>query len=234
MLIKYEDLVADWQAVTRSLGEFIGRRPVSLEVPSFAELKQIDPKFYRSGRIDSWKSAFSDEHLELFWCLHGEQMQRHGYECDWQHDSQRQAAVLRSLAALARAGRLEHEQIIEYLSKECEAVQRDREAKQQVVDRLVAEGEAVLADREAKQQLIERLVSENQAVLADREAKQRVVDRLIEHRDALQRDRQANLEIIDRLATEHKAALADRAAKQAAIDRLAAQLAALRPRSAAA
>jgi hypothetical protein len=52
---------------------------VSHEVPTFTELKAIDPEFYRKGKRGEWQEVFTPDLYDLFWEHNGKTMLRFGY-----------------------------------------------------------------------------------------------------------------------------------------------------------
>lgn len=101
LVIRYEDLIADPRQVFKRVEQVVELPPADWsKLPSFAELKsgkpkyggvskQLDPKFnpeefsskfFRKGKSGGWKEEMSPEIQDLFWCYHGEMMERMGYE----------------------------------------------------------------------------------------------------------------------------------------------------------
>lgn len=81
VVVRYEDLIADPAGVVDRALAGIGMTvsPVSDYIPSFAELKQVNAKFFRRGIAGSWRDEFPPELLELFWQYNGATMERLGY-----------------------------------------------------------------------------------------------------------------------------------------------------------
>lgn len=96
LIIRYEDLIADPLAQTERLRALLELPPAREEkLPSFTDLKfgrpqygagsgvQFDPgmlqKNFRKGKSGSWKAEMPEELQRLFWLIHGEAMQQHGY-----------------------------------------------------------------------------------------------------------------------------------------------------------
>jgi len=82
-IIKYEDLIVDPAGQTaRTLSEIGLSEQLLLagKVPSFEELHERWPKFFRKGKSGGWRSAMDPELEVLFWKYHGETMQELGYE----------------------------------------------------------------------------------------------------------------------------------------------------------
>ncbi|MEJ2436478.1 MAG: sulfotransferase domain-containing protein [Sulfurovaceae bacterium] len=61
------------------IAEFLAIKPNNNIIPTFEELKAINPKFFRSGKKDSWRDAYSEEEHIAFWHRHGEAMKKYGY-----------------------------------------------------------------------------------------------------------------------------------------------------------
>ncbi len=82
LLLKFEELTANPASAIELIADWLGQDPMSQKmqkVPSFAELNAIDPKFFRSGRNDSWQSEFTESQHLLFWQLSHDVMLEHGY-----------------------------------------------------------------------------------------------------------------------------------------------------------
>lgn len=79
--IRYEDLVSDpitWlksslDALQIELG-FVGQEP-----PSFDDLHEKWPEFFRKGKIGSWQEEMTKDVHEFFWSQHAEAMEAFGY-----------------------------------------------------------------------------------------------------------------------------------------------------------
>ncbi len=80
-VIRYEDLIADPAGVTGRVVAGLGLNlPVLSEtVPTFAELKAVEPQFFRRGTQGGWIELFTPELLDLFWEHNGATMKRLGY-----------------------------------------------------------------------------------------------------------------------------------------------------------
>ena len=81
--IRFEDLIGDpLNVIRRSLTELDLKLPdeKSTDFPTFAELKQQMPKFFRKGQIGSWRNEMPDELQSLFWEYHGDVMHQLGYD----------------------------------------------------------------------------------------------------------------------------------------------------------
>lgn len=82
LLIKFEDLIERPQEYISQLADLLGVSPSKGDVPTFAELQQVNPKFFMSGKKNSWKSRFSEEEHLAFWMKNYSAMVAHGYEED--------------------------------------------------------------------------------------------------------------------------------------------------------
>ncbi|MEW6746970.1 MAG: sulfotransferase domain-containing protein [Planctomycetota bacterium] len=82
LLIRFEDLAKDPLSHAERLAAFAGIEPVSNRMPTFAELRAINPKFFRSGRHDSWKEVFTEEDHILFWLRSRDVMLENGYSSE--------------------------------------------------------------------------------------------------------------------------------------------------------
>ncbi|GIW81936.1 MAG: sulfotransferase [Gemmatales bacterium] len=84
VIVRYEDLVARPKAVMAEVGKQFGLSFVddAIESPSFAELQQLRPKFFRRGVVGSWRDEMPDYLHERFWQLYGDMMRELGYGVD--------------------------------------------------------------------------------------------------------------------------------------------------------
>jgi ubiquinone/menaquinone biosynthesis C-methylase UbiE len=86
LLLRFEDIIDDVDACIVDIAEFLKIDPISRQLPTFAELQAINPKFFRNGKRDSWKTVFNKADHALFWELHGSAMIEYGYAAsapDW-------------------------------------------------------------------------------------------------------------------------------------------------------
>jgi len=82
LLIKFEELTDNPSAILHDISEYLNIKPKNHTIPTFEELQKVNPKFFRSGKKDSWKKAFSkDEHLS-FWLNNQQGMLLMGYKND--------------------------------------------------------------------------------------------------------------------------------------------------------
>jgi hypothetical protein len=82
-VVKYEELILDPKQVTANIVDALGLdvSTGSLElIPSFEQLKQQAPRFYRRGNSGAWKDEMDVVLQDLFWREHGETMDLLGYE----------------------------------------------------------------------------------------------------------------------------------------------------------
>jgi len=84
-ILKFEDLVisaSPLSIVKKALDEvgYINNlSALSDEPPSFGKLHDQMPKFFREGRIGTWRDELPDDLHELFWDKHGTAMEKMGY-----------------------------------------------------------------------------------------------------------------------------------------------------------
>ena len=81
--IKFEDLLIDplnhMQQVIRKL-DLQNTSPMPNNIPSFKELHDKWPQFFRKGKMGSWRRDISEELQTLFWKYHGDVMEEMGYQ----------------------------------------------------------------------------------------------------------------------------------------------------------
>lgn len=84
-IIKFEDLVSSPEpsfVVEKALsdvGYTINLSEAQNGAPSFKELHQQMPNFFREGKIGTWRNEFPADLHDLFWEKHGNAMQKLGY-----------------------------------------------------------------------------------------------------------------------------------------------------------
>ena len=84
-LIRFEDLITDpCGSLERGLSSLSieTHEHRSSRIPTFEELNRIAPEFFRQGRSGSWRNEFTPRLYDLFWSIHGEAMDFHGYSRD--------------------------------------------------------------------------------------------------------------------------------------------------------
>ena len=82
LLIKYEELITRPLEMIKPLSGFLNIRAVKNDLPSFEELKKINPVFFRKGKTGIWKNYFNEEQHILFWVHHYHVMNAFGYRSD--------------------------------------------------------------------------------------------------------------------------------------------------------
>lgn len=82
LLIKFEELIREPGNFIETIAGFIHRQPKQEKLPEFSTLQSINPKFFRSGKTDSWKKVFNDEEHLSFWMKNYQQMMQYGYNKD--------------------------------------------------------------------------------------------------------------------------------------------------------
>ena len=79
LLIKFEKLIDDPSSILNDISVYLNIQPLNNKIPTFQELQKINPKFFRSGKKDTWKHHFSkDQHL-TFWLRNVNEMTNIGY-----------------------------------------------------------------------------------------------------------------------------------------------------------
>jgi hypothetical protein len=81
-VVKFDDLLADPVTTVRTALEALGLNLIPKDrgaLPTFEELKEQFPNFFRKGRSGDWKNHFSARQERLFMRNHGDMMQRLGY-----------------------------------------------------------------------------------------------------------------------------------------------------------
>lgn len=82
LMIKYEALVQDTDNSIQAIKSHFAVDEKEHAIPTFQELRTINPHFFRSGQSDSWKTIFTKQETELFWLHNGKTMIECGYTND--------------------------------------------------------------------------------------------------------------------------------------------------------
>ncbi len=81
VVLLFEDLITQpARAADRAVTALGLNLPiVSQEIPTFRELKTVDPNFFRRGKKGEWQEVFNADLYDLFWQHNGATMTRFGY-----------------------------------------------------------------------------------------------------------------------------------------------------------
>lgn len=82
LLIKFEELTKDPTSQLEKIANYLQITPIDAKIPSFNELQEINPTFFRSGKKDSWKKVYSEQEHLAFWLRNYEAMLKFGYNTD--------------------------------------------------------------------------------------------------------------------------------------------------------
>ena len=82
LLIRFETLTDDPTSQLKKIADYLGISAKEAKIPTFEELQQINPTFFRSGKKDSWKNVFTPQEHLAFWLRNYEPMIRFGYDTD--------------------------------------------------------------------------------------------------------------------------------------------------------
>lgn len=81
-VVRFEELISRPQETVSQAVEGLGLAVADHElvpIPSFEQLHQSDPQFFRRGKAGSWRDEMPKGLHELFWERHGDVMKRLGY-----------------------------------------------------------------------------------------------------------------------------------------------------------
>lgn len=79
LLLRYEELVSKPQGVISAIAGFLKLTPLGSRLPSFDELKERFPAFFRRGQNQDYLSQWSPGQMALFNQLQGQTMRELGY-----------------------------------------------------------------------------------------------------------------------------------------------------------
>jgi hypothetical protein len=79
LLLRYEDMCTSLDTTIHAIADFIRREPIAYTLPPWEEFKAANPKFFRAGTNDTWRTLMTEKEKRLFWRIHGGAMGRYGY-----------------------------------------------------------------------------------------------------------------------------------------------------------
>lgn len=79
LLIKFENLTDNTSLILKDISNYLNIQPLNNKIPTFQELQKINPKFFRSGKKDTWKHHFSESQHLAFWLRNVNEMTDMGY-----------------------------------------------------------------------------------------------------------------------------------------------------------
>lgn len=79
LFLRYEDLVAKPTEIIPQLASFLAIEPAGGKLPTFEQLKQRSPAFFRRGQNEDYLTQWSAGQMALFNWVHGAVMQEIGY-----------------------------------------------------------------------------------------------------------------------------------------------------------
>lgn len=115
ILLKFEDFVNSTNQYLDIISEFTERKIVSKNIPSFKKLKSINPKFFRSGKISSWKNKLNEEEQLYFWFKNYNTMIEFGYN-DEIPDSIKQLYFIEYSSILKNEIKVQNEKTLKIIS----------------------------------------------------------------------------------------------------------------------
>ena len=82
LLIKFEELIDSPISFIEIISSFLGIKPINNKIPTFDELKKINPTFFRSGKKDKWKSVYTKADEVAFYLRNTQPLISFGYESE--------------------------------------------------------------------------------------------------------------------------------------------------------
>jgi hypothetical protein len=82
LLLKFEEVIADFQTTFDRISDFLDINIVSRDVVTFQQLNKINSDFFRKGKKKSWHDMFNPKRNALFWSLNFEAMNKFGYDSE--------------------------------------------------------------------------------------------------------------------------------------------------------
>lgn len=126
--LRYEDLVSRPAEFIPVLAKFIGATPLDGRLPTFAELKERMPAFFRRGQNNDFASQWSPGQQALFNLVHGPVMQELGYALSTPSES-----ALSTVPELARSAARSHKLYIQQLERMHEEAYKRRQLPHKIL-----------------------------------------------------------------------------------------------------
>lgn len=79
ILLRFEDIIKSPESAIKKIVEFTSLKPSKSKVPEFADLHNMNPKFFRSGEKNSFIVNLNDFEQKYFWLVNGHAMRDAGY-----------------------------------------------------------------------------------------------------------------------------------------------------------
>jgi FkbM family methyltransferase len=79
LFLKYEDLIAQPEQEIRRIGEFLNLSPIRKWQNDFAEMKKLDPRFFRAGTANNPNTALEGKEADIFDAVNSDWMERLNY-----------------------------------------------------------------------------------------------------------------------------------------------------------
>jgi len=79
LIVKFEDMINDPIKEVNKIAEFVPIKIISKDIIAFSQLQSIDNRFFRKGKINSWKTELNSEENEFFWTKSFKEMIANSY-----------------------------------------------------------------------------------------------------------------------------------------------------------
>ena len=80
--IKFEEIIKYPASIIPVISKYLNISPLRTDIPTFETLQKINPKFFNSGKTDSWKKHFTDEEHLFYWISSFDEMKLMKYTYD--------------------------------------------------------------------------------------------------------------------------------------------------------
>jgi hypothetical protein len=80
LFLQFEKITADPDQAITDIASFTGLPILSRDLPGFDDLHKTNPKFFRSGKVNSFLAELSEFEQQYFWLTNGRAMRFAGYE----------------------------------------------------------------------------------------------------------------------------------------------------------
>jgi hypothetical protein len=158
LFLRYEELVSRPAQCVPMLAEFLGAQPVGSRLPTFAELKQRLPQFFRRGEDRGFLRDWTEGQAALFHILHSAVMEELGYPLEMRTDCPASTITeLAGSAAHSHASYLDQLPKLESLGRMPEALRQELSQVRQELRQSRASCEELSRQLVQKEQLLQTL-----------------------------------------------------------------------------
>jgi hypothetical protein len=120
LILAFKKSISDPVEIIDQISMFTGLVPIKYEVPGFDKLHDVNPLFFRSGKVDSFIKELTDFEQKYFWLVNGRTMREIG--CidqipEFQNNIEKDELIFTHIALTSRKSQKEIEKKIDFTYK---------------------------------------------------------------------------------------------------------------------